>query len=118
MRQRTFIALVVAIAATTTGAIAGRAAATPGHAASVRVVTLRKIAFHPARLVVTRGTSVRFSWKDPGIVHNVTSTGRRRFRSSSTKKTGTYTVRFTRAGTYTYVCTIHFGMKGRVVVKG
>jgi plastocyanin len=84
------------------------------------VVTLRGIAFHPAKLTITRGSSVRFVWRDPGITHNVTSRGRggrARFPSARSRKTGSYTVRFTRSGTYRYVCTIHFGMKGTIVVR-
>jgi plastocyanin len=32
--------------------------------------------------------------------------------------TGTLSVRFTKAGTYTFVCTFHSGMDGKVVVSG
>jgi plastocyanin len=49
--------------------------------------------------------------------HNVTSRGKRRFASSPSMARGTYAVRFTRPGTYRYVCTIHFGMNGTVVVR-
>jgi plastocyanin len=42
------------------------------------------------------------------------------FRSvhSRTQVTGTYTVRFTRKGTFNYHCTIHVeeGMRGKIVV--
>jgi plastocyanin len=86
-------------------------------AASTHVVTLRGIAFHPARLTIARASSVRFVWKDPGVTHNVTSRGPDRFRSAGSRKIGAYTVRLTRRGTYRYVCTIHFGMKGTIVVR-
>jgi plastocyanin len=51
------------------------------------------------------------------VSHNVTSRGAPRFRSSPTKMTGTWSVRFAKAGTYRYVCTLHPGMAGRVVVR-
>jgi plastocyanin len=41
-----------------------------------------------------------------------------RFRSSPTKTTGTYSVRFTRTGTYRYECTIHpASMRGTIIVN-
>jgi plastocyanin len=102
------LALAVAAPVVATGAAA---------ASATRTVTLKNVAFKPARVVVNRGGSVRWVWRDDVTAHNVTSEGRPRFRSSTTKNSGTYSVRFTRAGTYRYVCTIHFGMKGTVVVR-
>ena len=87
-----------------------RAAVTP-------VVVIKDIDFSPHRLVVRRGTRVTWKFLDPQVEHNVTSTGSRRFRSSTDKMTGTHRVTFRRAGTYTYVCTLHINMKGRVVVR-
>ena len=87
------------------------------HAARSAVVTIKDIDFHPRRAVITRGGTVTWRFVDPEVTHNVTSTGRPRFRSSPDKKTGSYRVRFTRRGTYTYVCTLHLNMRGRVVVR-
>lgn len=86
-------------------------------AASTRTVVLRDIAFKAARVTIHRGDRVRWRWKDGDTSHNVTSRGRTRFKSSATKSSGTYVVRFTRRGTYLYVCTLHPGMTGRVVVR-
>jgi plastocyanin len=48
----------------------------------------------------------------------VTSTGHKHFKSSTTKMKGTYTVRFTTAGTYEFECTIHpASMQGKIIVK-
>ena len=41
----------------------------------------------------------------------------RRFKSSTTKQKGTYSVRFAQSGTFRYHCTIHPGMNGSVVVR-
>jgi len=85
-------------------AIAGGASA---HAASTKTVTLKDIAFKPARVTITHGDSVRFSWRDGDVPHDVTSTGKRRFRSAKARTSGTHTVRFAKAGTYTYFCVPH-----------
>lgn len=86
-------------------------------AASGATVRIQDIDFHPAAVVIHRGRSVTWRFLDPEVVHNVTSRGVLRFRSSPTKRSGTYTVRFTKPGTYRYRCTIHPNMRGRVVVR-
>lgn len=82
-----------------------------------RTVTLRDIAFHPAKLSIRRGTKVRWRWLDEATPHTVTSRGKRRFRSARARVEGTHVVRFTKRGTYSYHCTIHPGMSGRIVVR-
>jgi plastocyanin len=86
-------------------------------AATVKTVSLKDIDFSPSSVSIRRGSSVRWQWRDGTVSHDVTSRGRNRFRSSETKSKGTHTVRFTRTGTYRYVCTIHPNMVGKVVVR-
>lgn len=86
-------------------------------AATTRTVVLEDIEFTPSRVTVSRGSTVRWVWRDGATSHNVISRGTKRFRSSTTKQSGTYSVRFRRSGTYRYVCTIHPNMIGRVVVR-
>ncbi len=93
------------------------AGASVARTAATKTVTLKGIAFHPASLRVSRGTSVKFVWQDGKIPHNVTSKGPAKFKSAGTRTSGTYAVKFTKAGTYKYSCTIHFGMNGKVVVR-
>jgi plastocyanin len=115
--------LIAAVTAAVVGAalVAPAVAAPPppvAHAAaSGAAVTLKDISFTPARVTIARGQTVTWTWKDGTTPHNVTSRGARRFKSSTSKQSGTYAVRFTRSGTYRYVCTIHFGMNGTVVVR-
>src|ERR1700747_1548478 len=82
-------------------------------ASSTHTVTLHEFAFHPATLKIHRGDKVRWVWQDHGE-HNVTFHG----FHSRTQVTGAYTVRFTKAGTYNYKCTIHaeLGMRGKIIV--
>lgn len=87
-------------------------------AARTRQVVIEDIDFSPHVLRISRGDRVRWVWRDgPYTDHNVRSRGSRRFQGSGIKSTGTHTVRFTRSGTYRYVCTIHLGMDGKVVVR-
>ncbi len=92
------------------------AAALGGARAAVRhTVTLKNFRFHPGSLTINRGDTVTWGWHDGETEHNVTFHG----FHSHTQSSGTYTVRFTRAGTFNYHCTIHVseGMKGKIVVR-
>ena len=86
------------------------AKATP--AAGVKDVTARQLAFTPAAIQVPVGTTVTWHFDDGSVPHNVQGDG---FKSSNLKKT-TFQHRFDKPGTYDYVCTLHAGMTGRVVV--
>jgi plastocyanin len=86
-------------------------------AAATRQVVLKDIDFKPASVTIRRGDRVRWVWRDIRTPHNVISRGRLRFRSSAVKETGTHVVRFRRRGTHRYVCTIHPGMAGKVIVR-
>jgi len=90
--------------------------APPAIAATTRTVTIKNIAFSKPTVRIAVGDTVRWNFRDSPSNHNVTSTGNRRFRSSASKITGSYSVRFTKPGTYRYVCTIHANMTGKVVV--
>ena len=113
MRSRK-IAWLGALAATAAAAIALPALALGGaRAASTHTVSLRNFAFHPSTLNLNHGESVKWVWRDE-TDHNVTFRG----FHSRTQEHGSYTVRFSRRGTYKYRCTIHAeqGMRGKVVV--
>lgn len=94
---------------------AGAALARGGHrAAATRDVTIHGYAFHPKSVTIHRGDRVTWLFRDGSIAHNVTGRG---FRHSPTKSSGSFTVRFNRRGTYSYTCTLHPWMTGRVVVR-
>ena len=105
-----------ALALVACGAIAAPAAAlaSSGHAARTHIVTLQNIRFHPSTLNVNTGDSVTWEWRDGGIEHNVTGA----HFHSHTQAHGSFTVKFTHRGTFSYRCTIHVseGMVGKVVV--
>jgi plastocyanin len=102
------VAAAVAMAMVPSGAFGG------ARSASGHTVVLKELLFHPATLSIRRGDSVTWLWRDGGIEHNVTSAG----FHSRTQGHGSYTVKFTRRGTFSYRCTIHvaLGMRGKIVV--
>ncbi len=104
-------------AATIAGIAIALVAAVPAGAGSVRSVKLQDIHISPSTVRISRGDIVKWRFLDARAPHSVTSRGRPRFRSSTTKLTGTHRVRFRRSGTYRYVCTIHPSMLGKVVVR-
>ena len=113
--RRNRIAALSAIAAAGVLAVAIPAFALAGaNAAGTHTVTLRNFSFHPGTLTIHRGDRVKWVWED-NTEHNVTFHG----FHSRTQETGTYTVRFTKAGTFNYHCTIHVaeGMKGKIIVR-
>lgn len=90
----------------------------PASAGSGRTVVLRDIEFKPGVVHVKAGGRVTWRFQDQYVPHNVTSRGKQRFKSSGSRPEGaTYSVRFRKAGTFKYVCTIHANMQGRVVVR-
>jgi plastocyanin len=80
-------------------------------------VRVDRIAFAPQTLRVKPRTRVTWRFREPYVTHNVSSRGRPRFASSGDQREGTeYAVTFRRRGTYRYVCSLHPGMTGKVVV--
>jgi plastocyanin len=70
--------------------------------------------FRAKTVHITKGSTVTWRWAGDDS-HNVVGKG---FKSKLQNK-GTYRHRFTKRGTYRYVCSIHedSGMKGTVVVR-
>jgi plastocyanin len=103
-----------ALAAASTFAVIPSGAFEGAQVASTHTVTLSSVRFHPGALNIGHGDSVRWLWRERGTEHNVTSAG----FHSRTQTSGSYTVRFTRSGTFSYRCTIHAreGMRGKIVM--
>jgi plastocyanin len=107
-------AVIVLPAVALAGTDAGGASAGEVGAARSHTVVLKDSRFHPSTLAIHRGESVTWLWRDEGVAHNVTASG----FHSRTQTNGSFTVRFTHVGTFSYRCTIHAaeGMRGKVVV--
>jgi plastocyanin len=71
--------------------------------------------FTPATITVPVNTTITWTNKD-AMTHNVTSDSGW-FISGNVAPGATYAHQFTSAGTFTYRCTIHVGMTGKVIVQ-
>lgn len=81
-------------------------------AASRTAVEISGFAFKPATLRTTVGKTV--VWRNADAApHTATAA---QFTSPQLGKGASYRRKFTKAGTYTYLCALHPGMRGKVVV--
>jgi plastocyanin len=85
----------------------GSEPAAPGH------VNVLDNYFDPKSIDVSVGDTVTWDFKG-GASHNVIADT---FKSKTLGKGKTFTHTFNSAGTYDYVCTLHNGMNGTVVVS-
>lgn len=113
------IGLLAAVSASANGRRASRIDPASSH--KTVVVTLRGFAFNPMDITIARGTTVKWVWEDgPHGDHNITplqKKGSLLFKGASTRTKGTYSVTFTRAGTYYYECSVHpLTMQARIIV--
>ena len=99
--------LITALA--TVGAVA--AVAAPSLAAN-KTVKVDDDFFSPKVVTINKGNTVTWKWVGSNP-HNVQFKG---FKSK-TITNGTYKHTFRKRGTFRYVCIIHSGMTGKVIVK-
>jgi plastocyanin len=111
---------ILAVATVLAGTLAAcssssSSSATPPSTANGHTVTIKNFAFSPASLTVKTGTKVTFINEDT-VQHDATSQGSSTIKSPTLNNGQSYTVTFTKAGTYRYICTIHPNMNGTVIV--
>lgn len=92
-----------------------RANAEQPPAAGTADVKIDNFAFGPDTLTVSVGTTVTWTNRDD-IPHTVVSTDGV-FKSKVRDTDETFSYKFEKAGTYTYFCSIHPKMTGKVVVQ-
>lgn len=78
-------------------------------------VAMKNIAFSPTTVHVKVGEKITWTNQD-SVDHNVTSQSGEQIASQNFGQGGTFSFTPTRAGTIKYVCTIHPGMDGTIVV--
>jgi plastocyanin len=79
-------------------------------------VKIDNFAFSPMDLTVTAGTTVEWVNRDD-IPHVVVSDDTKTFKSKALDTDDKFSFTFTKPGTYTYFCSVHPKMTGRVVVQ-
>lgn len=99
--------------ASTTGSSGGAGGSTAG---GVVAVKMQNIAFAPSTVTVKVGQKITWTNED-SVPHNVTSQSGEKIASPTFGKGGTFSFTPTKAGTISYVCTIHPGMNGTIVIK-
>lgn len=80
--------------------------------AAPAIVHMVDFAFKPASLAVHTGDTVVFQ-NDDQVTHDVSGDG---LQSGDIDGGKSWKYTFTKAGTYTYVCTYHASMKGTITV--
>jgi plastocyanin len=114
--KRLAIALTALAACALVPAVAGASGAT-------RSVTVGDGYFSPSKLTVKSGTTIRWVWGSGlSYTHDVMlgrhPKGVAPFMSDYAAGDYTFKRKLTKAGTYTFLCDLHQGMKMTVVVKG
>jgi plastocyanin/mono/diheme cytochrome c family protein len=93
----------------------GGAATSGAHGHGANTIAMDGTSFEPSSFTVKVGGTVTFTNKDP-FPHNVVSkTGG--FRSGDVDSDQSWQFHATKPGTFPYVCTLHPGMKGTIIVK-
>ena len=85
-----------------------------GGGGTIRNVAISDFTFSPSPLTVNQGETVRWQNNGPSP-HTTTSAGL--WDSGAIAQGGTFTRTFNTPGTFNYVCTLHAGMTGQVVVQ-
>lgn len=89
-----------------------RAAETPAAAVNV---TIDNFSFMPKEITVAKGTTV--TWINHDDVPHTVVNAAKVFRSKALDTDEQFSFTFTEAGTYSYFCSVHPVMSGKVIVK-
>lgn len=79
-------------------------------------VTMKSIKFNPATVKVKAGDTVTWTNED-SVGHDVTNKSFKSGSAGGIEPGQSFKHKFAKAGTFKYVCTVHPGMQGTVVVK-
>jgi plastocyanin len=96
------------------GKTAGREEATP--AAAPVQIGIGNFAFSPTELKVAAGTTVEWINRDD-IPHTVVSDDKTTFKSKALDTDDKFSYTFTKPGTYSYFCSVHPKMTGKIIVQ-
>ena len=83
--------------------------------APTNTVQIKNFAFKPATLTAKAGATVR--WRNVDAAPHTATANNRSFDSKVLNRNGSYARRFARPGTYAYICALHPGMRGKIIVR-
>ncbi|GLZ33133.1 copper-binding protein [Lentzea sp. NBRC 105346] len=118
-------ALGIAGTALCLSAVGSSPAATPAvdlaaqqQAAASKSVEIMNYAYSPASLTIAAGDTVVWTNHDSAPHNVVVSDGPEKFTSPTLQQGQTFSYTFSKAGTYSYYCSVHPDMKASVTVSG
>jgi amicyanin len=79
-------------------------------------VSMKDIKFDPSEVTIKAGDTVTWT-NDDSVGHDVTGDDFKSGEPGALQNGDTFEHKFDKAGTFDYVCTVHPGMKGSVVVQ-
>jgi len=109
------LVLVACHAQSATPAAAAAQATAPAAASREPTISIHNFAFAPLETTIAAGTTVHWKNQD-GEPHTVRAIDGS-FKSNALDQDDSFTFKFDKPGTYSYVCSIHPQMKGTIVVK-
>lgn len=112
--MKPILASVVVAVALLAGQVSTASPAGPAQASRAASVDINHFAYHPPKLVVAKGATVVFI-NSADIAHTATDPGV--FDSGHIQPGHSFSVHFTRKGTFSYHCKIHHFMHGTIVVR-
>jgi plastocyanin len=110
-RLRMWVCLFVAVAV-----LAGIGARRVLSENAAQEVKIDNFTFEPTTITVSEGTKVTWKNRDD-IPHTVVSDDKTTFKSHALDTGDDFSYTFKKAGTYSYFCSIHPKMTGKVVVQ-
>ncbi len=79
----------------------------PAQASSAVTIRVADDLFSPGSLTVSKGTALKFRWVGDSAHDVVATRGKKKIWSIGLRSRGTVTRKFSSAGTYKLVCTVH-----------
>lgn len=107
--------MAICVASTGVFARAGNSEEAKAPAAKVQV-KIDNFAFSPTELTIAAGTTVEWINRDD-IPHVVVSDDKTTFKSKALDTDDKFSYTFTKPGTYSYFCSVHPKMIGKIVVQ-
>jgi plastocyanin len=98
------------------GPSAGAAPSAGGSSGTSSAITINNFKFSPSSLRAQKGAGIKVA-NDDSAAHTVTADDGHSFDSGTVDPGASTTIRAPAAGTYSYHCTIHPFMKGKLVVE-